>query len=102
VRGRGLLFALRGGATLGARSFSPARLQPLGYNSRDVLSVEVPPVAAKYPTPVARRALIAQLKEAIGSLPGIQSVAFTSGAPLDDGWGRIFTIDGRERPLGEM
>jgi len=38
----------------------------------------------------------------LSSLPGAGPVAFASGVPLNDGWGRTYTIEGRPLPLNQM
>src|SRR5262249_6286607 len=90
------------GASLAARSFLAVRLQSLGYRATDVLSMDLDRSQKTYGTPAAQRALLTRIKEDVGALPGIDAVSFTTGAPLDDGWGRIFTIEGRPVPLEAM
>jgi putative ABC transport system permease protein len=45
---------------------------------------------------------MARIAEQVETLPGVTSAAISSGVPLDDGWGRIFTIESRPRPLKDM
>jgi len=97
-----LSMTLLAGASLAARSFFALRMQTLGYHSSDVLSFDLDRSERGYPTPAAQRALLDRLRTDVGAVPGVESVAFTTGAPLDDGWGRIFTIEGRPVPLEAM
>jgi putative ABC transport system permease protein len=97
-----LSMMLLAGASLAARSFFAVRMQTLGYHASEVLSIEIDRSERAYSTPAAQRGLLDRLRAEVGAVPGVASVAFTSGAPLDDGWGRIFTIEGRPQPLEAM
>jgi putative ABC transport system permease protein len=97
-----LSMTLLAGASLAGRSFLAVRLQSLGYRSADVLSIDFDRPQERYAKPDAQRALFTRLREEVGAIPGVDSVVFTTGAPLDDGWGRIFTIEGRPLPLEAM
>jgi len=46
--------------------------------------------------------LLRRLTEQVSSVNGVTATAFSSGVPLDDGWGRTYTIEGRPLPLNEM
>jgi len=94
---------LLAGASLASRSFLAVRLQPLGYDTASVLSMNIGRSVRRYPDGAASRALLDRIKDAVAALPGTQSVAFTSGVPLGDShWGRLYTIEGRPRPLEQM
>jgi putative ABC transport system permease protein len=97
-----LSMTLLAGASLAARSFLAVRMQTLGYRARDVLSVSFDRSQKTYATAEAQRALLDRMSGEVASVPGVEAVAFTTGAPLNDGWGRIFTIEGRPQPLEEM
>jgi putative ABC transport system permease protein len=90
------------GAGLMVRSFLALRTQNLGYRSENVLALDVGYPEKRYPDGPQARALLQQLTAEVASLPGVTSTAFTSGVPLNDGWGRIYTIEGRPVPLKDM
>jgi putative ABC transport system permease protein len=90
------------GAGLMVRSFLALRLQNLGFRSEKILSLDVGYPQHRYPDGPQARALLQQLTAEVASLPGVTSTAFTSGVPLNDGWGRIYTIEGRPMPLKDM
>ena len=90
------------GAGLMVRSFLALRMQNLGFRSEKVLSLDVGYPQQRYPDGPQARALLQQLTAEVASLPGVTSTAFTSGVPLNDGWGRIYTIEGRPMALKDM
>ncbi len=90
------------GAGLMVRSFLALRMQNLGYHPEHVLSLGVGYPENKYPEGPRVHALLQRLTAEVSGLPGVQSAAFSSGVPLDDSWGRIFTIEGRPLPLKDM
>ena len=93
---------LLAGAGLMIRSFLALRLQNLGYQPERLLSLQISYPDRAYPSGPPARALLRKLTAEIGSLPGVVSLAFTSGVPLHDGWTRIFTIEGHPVPLRDM
>jgi predicted permease len=90
------------GAGLMIRSFVALRFQPLGYDPERVLSINIDYPAKKYTAGAPARALLADLHRQLASLPGVTSVAFGTGVPLDNHWSRYFTIEGRPLPLQQM
>jgi putative ABC transport system permease protein len=90
------------GAGLMVRSFLALRTQNLGFHSENVLSLDIGYPEKRYPDGPQARALLHQLSEEVASLPGVTSASFSSGVPLNDGWGRIYTIEGRPVPLKDM
>ena len=90
------------GAGLTVRSFLALRSQNLGYNPDHVLSMDVAYPEQRYPDGPKAHDMIRRLTADISSLPGITSAAFTTGVPLQDGWSRIYTIEGRPRELKDM
>jgi putative ABC transport system permease protein len=90
------------GAGLMVRSFLALRSQNLGFRSEKVLSLDVGYPQKRYPDGPQARALLDQLTSEVAALPGVTSAAFASGVPLNDGWGRIYTIQGRPVPLKDM
>ena len=90
------------GAGLMLRSFIAIRTQVLGYEPARVLSFSIDYPAKRHAPGPPARALLAEMTTRLSALPGVTGVAFGSGIPLEDGWSRIFTIEGRPRPLEEM
>jgi putative ABC transport system permease protein len=90
------------GAGLLGRSFFALASQDLGYSADRVLAVQLEIPDERYPDGPAARALLQRLRGEVLALPGVAAAAFSSGVPLDDGWGRIVTVEGRELPLAEM
>jgi len=93
---------LLAGAGLMIRSFLALRTQDLGFHPENVLSTSLDWPETRYHDGPPARALLARLTAEVSSLPGVISTSFSSGAPLDDGWGRIFTIEGHPRDLKDM
>jgi putative ABC transport system permease protein len=93
---------LLAGASLAARSFMAVRGQPLGYQPRGILSMQLDYPGDKYPDGAAARLLVERMRAALSSLPGVRSVGFTTGIPLNSTWGRLYTVEGRELPLEQM
>ncbi|HEY2459556.1 MAG TPA: ABC transporter permease [Candidatus Acidoferrum sp.] len=89
-------------AGLMIRSFAALRLQNLGFNPENILTLSVDYPQSRYPDGPASRAMVDRLRQEVSAIPGVASAAFSSGVPLDDGWGRIFTIEGRPVALKEM
>ncbi len=93
---------LLAGAGLMARSLLVLKTQALGYDPQNVLKADIDYSLKRYPDGAPARALIQHLRQEISTVPGVVSVAFTSGAPLDNHWGRIYTIEGRPVALQDM
>jgi putative ABC transport system permease protein len=93
---------LLAGAGLMIRSFLALRMQDLGFHPENVLSTSLDWPETRYHDGAPARALLARLTEEVSSLPGVISTSFSSGVPLDDGWGRIFTIEGHPRDIKDM
>jgi putative ABC transport system permease protein len=97
-----LSFMLLAGAGLAIRSFLALRTQSLGYQPEHVVDLSLAIPEDRYPAGPRYRALQFEVRRAVASLPGVRDVAFTSGVPVNDGWTRIFTIEGRPLPLEKM
>jgi putative ABC transport system permease protein len=93
---------LLAGAGLMVRSFLALRMQRLGYQAEQVLSLQIAYPEKRYRDGAPAHALLRRLTDEISSLNGVGSTAFSSGVPLDDGWGRTYTIEGRPVPFNEM
>jgi putative ABC transport system permease protein len=93
---------LLAGAGLMIRSFLALRMQDLGYHPENVLTVSIDYPESRYPDGAPARAMLRRLTEEVSSLPGLISTSFSSGIPLNDGWGRLFTIEGHPLDLKDM
>ena len=82
-----LSLVLVAGAALLARTTSALNREPLGFDSRGVVTARVALPAARYPEPpAAERAFLAFL-ENVRAVPGIASASLSSQAPLVPGGG---------------
>lgn len=93
---------LLAGAGLTVRSFLALRGQDMGYRPEHVLSLQMAYPRVRYPDGPKARTMVQQLTAQVAALPGVRSVALTTGVPLHDGWSRYFTIEGRPRELKDM
>lgn len=102
-----LAFVLLTGAGLLIRSLGKLGRVDVGFDSRNVLTFELPIAARNHPTTAALNADVRALRERIGAVPGVTDVALTSALPLQGwGYGMTFQIAGHpvaepsKRPLG--
>jgi putative ABC transport system permease protein len=93
---------LLAGAGLTVRSFLAMMHQSLGYRPEHVLSLEISYPQKRYPDGPQAREMLRRLTSEISAALGIASTAFSSGVPLNDGWSRTFTVEGRPRELKDM
>jgi predicted permease len=91
------------GAGLLLRSFHHLHQVNAGFTHEHVLSFKLDSPLRKYTTPEQQIAFYRSLLEKLESLPGVESVGFSSQLPLDGGdWQTGFWIEGRPAPpLGE-
>jgi putative ABC transport system permease protein len=97
-----LCVTLLAGAGLMLRSFLAMRFQDLGYRPENVLTLSLDYPENRYPHGPSLRALLDRVAAEIASIPGVRSLAFTTGVPLHDGWSRVYTIEGRPQELKDM
>jgi putative ABC transport system permease protein len=97
-----LSVTLLAGASLTARNFLALRWQPLGFNAPHVVATQITRPQSRYPDGPAAHDLLLRIRTEIASIPEVESVALSTGVPLDDGWGRIYTIEGHAQPLEAM
>lgn len=97
-----LSVTLLAGAGLMIHSFLALRLQNLGFRPENILTLSIDYPDARYPDGPAARSLVQRLEQEVAAIRGVASAAFTTGIPLDDGWSRLFTIEGHPVPLQEM
>jgi putative ABC transport system permease protein len=89
-----LSLALLAGAGLMVRSFLALRSQELGFKPENVVTMQLAVPDTRYPQGPPARALLGRVQEEVSSSPGVASVAFATGAPLNSGWGRSLTVEG--------
>jgi putative ABC transport system permease protein len=89
------------GAGLVIKSFWRLQQVDPGFDSQNLLSVEVTLPAAKYPESHQRTAFFQQAVERISALPGVRAASVINSPPLS---GRrnisVFPIEGRPEPKG--
>lgn len=79
-----LAVVLLAGAGVMIRSFLKAHNADMGVNTANVIAGEVELLPGKYTSPDQRSAFYQRLAEAVQSIPGVESVAFTGALPS---WG---------------
>ncbi len=90
-----LALALLAGAGLFAQSFLRLRGVDKGFQSENALTMRVRLPQTKYQQPDARNAAFTELERRLQTLPGVESVAFTSDIPIGADWqGTGFTVEG--------
>jgi predicted permease len=90
------------GAGLVIRSFVGLRSQNLGFSPERILTLAIDYPASRYPQGPAARLLVQRLLQEISAVPGVSSAVFTTGVPMDDIGGQIFTIEGHPVALKDM
>jgi len=84
----GLTLVLLAGAGLMIQNFLRLRSLDLGFNPRGLLTLELTPLPAAYPTAAARDQLIRRIVEETRGAPGVADVGATTVNPLGGGtWG---------------
>jgi putative ABC transport system permease protein len=73
------------GAGLLIRSFANLERVRLGFESRGLITFQLSPPPAKYPTNATTAVLYRALIDALQSLPGVRSAAVSSGIPFGNG-----------------
>jgi putative ABC transport system permease protein len=97
-----LCVTLLAAAGLMVRSFVAMRYQELGYRPENVLTLGINYPEDRYPRGASVRALLDRIGGEIAAIPGVSSLAFTTGVPLHDGWSRVYTVEGRPQELKDM
>jgi putative ABC transport system permease protein len=80
------------------RSFMTLYTVELGISIDGLMAMEVPLPASRYGTADARRAFFDELERRVGTVPGVEAAAITTGVPPLDGGERIVEIEGRPQP----
>jgi predicted permease len=92
----GLAVVLLVGAGLMLQSFQRLQHRPLGFDSRQLLTVEFTPPVAAYPPGPARTRLLRRIIGEIEQTPLVAAVGATTVNPLGGGdWGAPVYIEGR-------
>ncbi len=65
-----------------------------GFRIENVTTLETSVPSARYPNGPTAVQLVRQMRQQLGSLPGVVSVAASSSVPLQGGWSRSFTAEG--------
>ena len=86
------------GAGLLLKSFMTVNHVELGIATERVVNMRITLPDLRYPTLDRRVAFFEDLAERVGTLPGIQSVAFANNFPLRGGWSSNFRPE--EHPDG--
>jgi putative ABC transport system permease protein len=94
-----LTVVLLAGAGLLLRSYAAVLAVDPGFDAENVLLVDTPLTAARYPNGADRDAFYRRVLDRVRELPGVESVGYTNIAPLVIKGGRSITlVEGRPRP----
>ena len=87
------------GATLVLRSFVNLRGVELGFEPRNVLTMQLRPTGAAYAEPEARRAFFRQLIDRLEGQPGVQAASAVLIRPLEGavGWDATYEGEGQSK-----
>jgi putative ABC transport system permease protein len=80
------------------RSFMHAYRANLGFNTADVLSMEVDLPPAKYKTDEQQRAFFDRVTASLDATPGVAISAVTTSLPLGGWWTFSYEIEGQPQP----
>jgi putative ABC transport system permease protein len=90
------------GAGLLLQTFRRLQQEPLGFDTRNILTARVELPDARYPKPELAAAFYQDLLERVRALPGVEAVSAVVPLPLSGGGMTIsFDIEGRNIPKGE-
>ena len=81
------------GAGLMIRTFENLRNQNTGFHTDNITTLQTAAPSSRYPNGPAAEQLVQQIRSALSALPGVISVAATSGVPIADSWGRSLTVE---------
>ncbi len=94
-----LALVLLSAAGLTLKSFWHAQNAPLGFDPRDVVTMNLALPKARYPTDESIAAFTAQLLERVKALPGVAAAAVGVNNPFDDSeWDSSFHITNTPKP----
>ena len=87
------------GAGLMLKSFMGLQSISPGFNSDNLLTMQIALPELKYKDAQQRTAFFQQVIERVKGLPGVQAVGATTGLPMsNESWGKQFSIEGRTPP----
>jgi len=90
-----LTLVLLVGAGLMVRSFLKLYTLDMGFNGDHLMAMRLELPSTKYPDAAARRAFYDRLAPRLASLPGAESLSFTTSVPPSGVWRRGVEVDGR-------
>jgi len=90
-----LTLVLLVGAGLMVRSFLKLYTLDMGFNGDHLMAMRLELPSTKYPDAPARRAFYDRLGLRLASLPGAESLSFTTSVPPSGVWRRGVEVDGR-------
>ena len=90
-----LTLVLLVGAGLMVRSFLKLYTLDMGFNGDHLMAMRLELPSTKYPDVPARRAFYDRLALRLASLPGAESLSFTTSVPPSGVWRRGVEVDGR-------
>jgi putative ABC transport system permease protein len=89
-----LTLILLAGAGLIIRNFVRLQTQPLGFDARGLLAIELTPAPSAYGDAARRAGLMRRLIDELSAVPGVVSAAVTTVNPLGGGtWGATIVSD---------
>jgi putative ABC transport system permease protein len=92
---------LLAGAVFMSRSFFALYSIDLGLDVDRLMTMRLELPAESYPDAARRQAFFAQIESRIASVPGVESVAVTTGVPPSDGGERLLEVDRGGRGSGQ-
>ena len=96
----GLALVLLVGAALLIRTFIALRMVDPGYDTHNVLTMEMALPGDRYEKTAGVAQLVRDSRERIAAIPGVESVAVTNSLPLVGGFGLPFYVVGRPTTNG--
>ncbi|HUY94108.1 MAG TPA: ABC transporter permease [Terracidiphilus sp.] len=96
----GLALVLLVGAALLIRTFIALRMVDPGYDTHNVLTMEMALTGDLYQKTAGVAQLVRDSRERIAAIPGVESVAVTNSLPLVGGFGLPFYVVGRPTTNG--
>jgi putative ABC transport system permease protein len=85
---------LLSGAALMIQTFRNLNRIHTGYRTEDIITLQTAAPSNRYPEGPEGIQLVRRIREQFASVPGVLSVAGTSGVPLLNGWARSITVEG--------
>jgi putative ABC transport system permease protein len=97
-----LALVLLAGAGLLIKSVVRLRAVDAGFNTSNLLTMNLALPSSRYPDGAARAAFFERLARKVGSLPGVEAAAFTSVLPLSGSFdGRALAVEDAPVPRGQ-